>query len=208
MPVETQAPRHFLDDPPVLACVTGQRQHRLRELNETVGVGEAAGLLVEAGCRQYDVGQHRGLGQEDVLHHEVLQLRQPCPRVVEIGVGHRRVLALDVHGADAALAGSVHDLDHGQARGVRQRSLPQRLEARPHPRLGHALVVRQHHRDQAGVRRALDVVLPAQRCRPVPGRPIWPVISASAIRQRELSVPWVCCDTPMPQKMMLLGPRA
>jgi hypothetical protein len=36
----------------------------------------------------------------------------------------------------------------------------------------------------------------------VPGRPIWPHIIASEIRQRALSVPWVCCDTPMPQKMI------
>src|SRR6267154_1543324 len=43
---------------------------------------------------------------------------------------------------------------------------------------------------------------PRSGCSPVPGRPIWPVISESAIRQRALSVPWVCCDTPMPQKMI------
>ena len=36
----------------------------------------------------------------------------------------------------------------------------------------------------------------------MPGRPIWPVISASAIRQRALSVPWTCCEMPMPQKMI------
>ena len=42
----------------------------------------------------------------------------------------------------------------------------------------------------------------------MPGRPIWPQISDSAIRQRALSVPWVCCDTPMPQKMMALSARA
>ena len=42
----------------------------------------------------------------------------------------------------------------------------------------------------------------------MPGRPIWPQISDSAIRQRALSVPWVCCDTPMPQKMIALSARA
>ena len=36
----------------------------------------------------------------------------------------------------------------------------------------------------------------------MPGRPTWPVISASAIRQRELSVPWVCWEMPMPQKII------
>ena len=36
----------------------------------------------------------------------------------------------------------------------------------------------------------------------MPGRPTWPVISASAIRQRALSVPWTCWLMPMPQKMI------
>ena len=36
----------------------------------------------------------------------------------------------------------------------------------------------------------------------MPGRPTWPQISASEIRQRALSVPWTCCEMPMPQKMM------
>src|SRR3569832_974204 len=43
---------------------------------------------------------------------------------------------------------------------------------------------------------------PRSGCRPVPGRPIWPVISASAMRQRALSVPCTCCDTPMPHRII------
>ncbi len=36
----------------------------------------------------------------------------------------------------------------------------------------------------------------------MPLRPIWPVVRASAIRQRELSVPCTCWLMPMPQKMI------
>ena len=36
----------------------------------------------------------------------------------------------------------------------------------------------------------------------MPGRPTWPQSSASAIRQRELSVPWMCWLIPMPQKII------
>jgi hypothetical protein len=43
---------------------------------------------------------------------------------------------------------------------------------------------------------------PRSGCRPVPGRPTWPQSSASEIRQRELSVPWMCWETPMPQKII------
>jgi len=42
----------------------------------------------------------------------------------------------------------------------------------------------------------------------VPGRPTCPVISASAIRQRALSVPCTCWLMPMPQKMMEARERA
>src|SRR6185312_7133138 len=37
---------------------------------------------------------------------------------------------------------------------------------------------------------------------PVPGRPIWPVIIASAIRQRALSVPCTCCEMPIPHRII------
>ena len=46
---------------------------------------------------------------------------------------------------------------------------------------------------------------PRSGCSPVPGLPTWPVIRASEIRQRALSVPWMCCEMPMPQKMIEAG---
>ena len=43
---------------------------------------------------------------------------------------------------------------------------------------------------------------PRSGCSPLPGRPTLPVIAHSAIRQRALSVPVVCWEIPMPQKMI------
>ena len=43
---------------------------------------------------------------------------------------------------------------------------------------------------------------PRSGCRPEPGLPIWPVTAHSAIRQRALSVPWMCWLTPMPQRII------
>ena len=43
---------------------------------------------------------------------------------------------------------------------------------------------------------------PRSGCRPVPGRPTCPVIIVSAIRQRALSVPWMCCEMPMPHRII------
>ncbi len=68
--------------------------------------------------------------------------------------------------------------------------------------VGDGLVIGQEHRDKAGIRRALHVVLAAQRMQPGAGPADWPHISASEIRQRELSVPWMCWEMPMPQKIM------
>ena len=36
----------------------------------------------------------------------------------------------------------------------------------------------------------------------MPGRPIWPVSIASAIRQRALSVPCTCCEMPIPHRII------
>ena len=49
---------------------------------------------------------------------------------------------------------------------------------------------------------------PRSGCSPVPGRPTWPQRSASEIRQRELSVPWMCWLIPMPQKIIAARARA
>ena len=62
---------------------------------------------------QNHVGHHRRLGQEDVLHHQMLELGDAGAGVIEIGIRHRRVLALDVHAPDLAGIRRIDDLDHG-----------------------------------------------------------------------------------------------
>ena len=44
---------------------------------------------------------------------------------------------------------------------------------------------------------------PRRGCKPVPSRPMWPQIRHKAIKARQLSVPWVCWERPIPQKIML-----
>ena len=65
-----------------------------------------------------------------------------------------------------------------------------------------ALVVGQHHRDQAGVARALHVVLAAQRMQAGAGLADLAGDSDSAIRQRALSVPCTCWLMPMPHRII------
>ena len=47
-----------------------------RQLHAAVGVGEGAGLLREGRGRQDDVGVERGLGEEQVLHDQMIELGQ------------------------------------------------------------------------------------------------------------------------------------
>ena len=177
--------RDLLDDPPVLPGIAGRRERRPAELHAAVGVGEGAGLLGEGRGRQDHVGVEGRLGQEDVLHDQVLELGERLAGVVEVGVGHRRVLAHDVHAADLAGVDRVHDLDDGQARLRVERLAPEGLEQLADLRRSRPTGSRDRPSGSGRRRRrparCSGRAAGAGRC---PGRPIWPVISASAIRQR------------------------
>ena len=141
----------------------GRCERRAAHLHLAVRVRERAELLGVRGSRQHDVGVPRRLGQEDVLHDEVLELRERVARMVLIGVGHRGVLAHDVHARDLALVHRVHDLDDGEAALRIERLAPEVLVPAADVELLDGLVVREVHRDQARVGSALHVVLAAQR---------------------------------------------
>ena len=89
--------------------------------------------------------------------------------MIEVGVGHRGVLAHDVHALDLVGMHGVHDLDHGLAALGIELHAPGRLVLGADLGVLHRLVVREEHRDQAGIGGALHVVLPAQRMQPRAG---------------------------------------
>ncbi len=135
-------------------------------------------------------------------------MRERAARVVEIRIGHRRILTDDVHALDFIGMDRIHDLDHGLAL--------LGIEATPHAAsylarvsgVLHRLVVRKNIGMRPASEAPCTLFWPRSGCRPVPGRPTWPQISESAIRQRALSVPWVCWETPMPQNTIALSARA
>ena len=84
-------------------------------------------------------------------------------RMIEVRVGHRRVLALNVHAADFAGVGRVDDLDHGEAGFSRQRRMPQ-LFVLPVDLLARNVgIIRIKHRNETRIGSALHIVLSPQR---------------------------------------------
>ena len=73
VPVEAEFCCDLLDDPQVLSRVTRRVNRLTAYLHQAIGVGEAAGFLGEGAGGQDHVGQIRRFGQEDVLHHEVIE---------------------------------------------------------------------------------------------------------------------------------------
>ena len=86
LPVQPEAVADLLDDPQVLASGARRVDGLAAHLHQPVGVGEAAVLFRERAGRQDDVGQVGGLGQKDVLHHQVLQRRQRLAGMVGVRV--------------------------------------------------------------------------------------------------------------------------
>ena len=142
LPVQPQPARELDEDPEVRLGFSGRVQGLAAELHHAVGVGDGAVLLGPRGGGQHHVGEVAGLGEEDVLHHQVLELRHRRARVVDVRIRHRRVLAHHVHAADLALVGRVHDLDHRQAGLLVEPGAPELLEALVRLVGADALVVR------------------------------------------------------------------
>ena len=116
--------------------VAGRLDRLAPELHHAIGIGDRADLLRPRGGGQHDIGQVRGFGEEDILHHQVIERRERFARVIDVGIGHRGILAHDEHAANLALLGRVDGFDHGEA-GIRiELGVPQLLE--PLPRRGRA----------------------------------------------------------------------
>ncbi len=163
VPVEPDAARDLLDDPQIGLGFARCFKRLASELHHAVGVGHGSRLLRPCRRRQDHVGEVASLGEEDLLHHQPVELGERLARVMHFGVRHRRVFAHDVHAADLPSVDRVHDLDYGEPGPGIECSAPQLFEARACLVVVNALIVREHHRDQPRVGGALHVVLTAQR---------------------------------------------
>ena len=111
------------------------------------------------------------LRQEDVLDHEMFELGERDAGVMLVGIRHGRILAHDIHRLDLVGMDRVDDLDHRQpALGI-ELGAPEGLHPLADLDILHREIVGEDHGDEAGIRGALDIVLPAERMQPRPGPP-------------------------------------
>jgi hypothetical protein len=126
-----------------------------------------------------------------------------CAGVVQVRVGHRRVLAHDVHALDACPSHErVHDLHHGEAGlGVELRSpvlLEARVRVRGCPRAGS----REHHRDQPRVEAPCTLFWPRSGMQARAGRPIWPVMAPARSGSARCRCRARAGEMPMPHRII------
>ena len=157
----------FADDLPVRLCLTRGILCFLPALDSPLGVRLGAVLLGVAGCREHHVGELGGLGQEDVLHDQELEVPEPLLDMLDVGVGEHRVLAHDVHRPDltGVIGEDVHHLGDGIADpGLRDIVDPPGLHhLLPGFFVGDLLVTAEDVREATHVAGALHVVLAAER---------------------------------------------
>ena len=115
IPIEADAPRDFLDDPPIGHDAV-RRCHRFAaHLDLTVGIGDGAILLRPGGGGQDYISKKRGFGEENFLHHEMVESGDGLAHMMRVGIRHGRVLAHDVHAANIAGMHGIHDFNHSEA---------------------------------------------------------------------------------------------
>ena len=92
-------------------------------MHRAVGVRQRPGLLAPSRGRQHDVGEPRGLGEEEVLHDDQqLPAREDRADASEVGQRDRGVRRRDPQELDRALLGVAPDLHRvGRRRPVRDR---------------------------------------------------------------------------------------
>ena len=163
-PAKVKTVGEVLDDRPVLTRQARRVKRGATHLHLTVGIGYRSGLLGPCRGGQDDVCVEGRLGQENLLHHEMVQGGETLPGMVLIRIGHGGIFPHHIHRPDVPLAGRIHDFDHRQSRiRVQIFDLPELFEPRAGGGIGDALIVRENHRDQARIRRALDVILAPKR---------------------------------------------
>ena len=140
-----------------------RRLHLAHAVDAAFGVGEGAVLLEEGGAGQEDMGEGRGLVQEQVLHHHAVHGFERVVHVLGVGVRLRDVFALHEEAAEGALDRRVEHVGNAQARLTVEVGLPHGLEHLAHRVVADMAIARELMREGAHVAGALHIVLSTER---------------------------------------------
>ena len=155
--------RHVDDDVDVVASSIRRLERTPHPLDPPLAAGHRAlGFGPARGCRQHDVSKLRGLREEDVLHHEVIETGKQAHRAVLVRLGSGGVLADDVHGLHLTVLHGFEHLAQVISALGRDRGVPCLLERPPLLWILDILEAGKAVRDGAHIATTLDVVLPAQ----------------------------------------------
>ena len=136
-----------------------RRHHFTHPVNAALGVGESAVLFQERRTRQQHMGVLGGFVEEDVLHDQAIQRTERRLHMLGIGIGLGNVLALHIHGLEAAGDGGIKHVGNPQARLIVNGHIPGLLKPGSNGRVAHMLIARQFVGEGAHVAGTLNVVL-------------------------------------------------
>lgn len=164
VPVAPHGVGDLLDDPPILPRLTRCLEGGGDALHSPFGVGEVAALLGKGAGGEHHIGQLCGFREEDILHHQKLQLLEPLDDVMLIRIAQHRVFPHHIEPLDAARTGGIDGLGKSEAGRTRQvRLLPGCHEAGMYLWVGHLLIAGQAVGQRPHVTGALHVGLAPQR---------------------------------------------
>ncbi len=113
-PVAAHCIGNLLDDPPILPCFPRRLEGGGDALYPPLGIGEVAALLGKGAGGEHHIGQQCGFREEDILHHQKLQLLEPLDDVMLIRIAQHRVLPHHIEPLDAACTGGIDGFGEGE----------------------------------------------------------------------------------------------
>ncbi len=112
-PVAAHGVGDLLDYPPILPRVTRRLEGGGDALHPPLGVGEVAAFLGKGAGGEHHIGELGGFREEDILHHQKLQLLEPLDDVMLIRIAQHRVLPHHIEPLDAARTGGIYGFGEG-----------------------------------------------------------------------------------------------
>ncbi len=165
-PVVSHAGGKLGENAPVRSAITKRLQRLVKALNAPLGVDVGA-LFFHAGAGwQHYVGELRRAAEEEILHHQKIEVGKTLVNAGGVGVGKGGLFANHIHGANLFRARVLNHLEVIRARLQRQ---PLRLDApgarplRAHALIGYRLVAGVVIFQAAEVACPLHVVVAAHR---------------------------------------------